>query len=101
MKNITSSEKIRVFLTILAIIGMLGVGFISLSNGNPGEVKASVFQVSATPTNLKDGTPPATELAHEPDVTLGLVLAGALLMVVILYGTLHATRGQRNPPRAH
>jgi hypothetical protein len=28
------------------------------------------------------------------------VLAGVLLMVVILFGTLHATRGLRTPPRA-
>jgi hypothetical protein len=82
-------------LVILCII----VGNLTMqSHERSGEVQAKALQATMTPSVLTSATP-TPMVQHEPDVTLGIVLAGILLVVVILFGTLHATRGLRKPPR--
>ncbi len=102
MTKIQSSikpEKMRVILASLAILCLLGVGFISLTAGNTSSKETAGFALTSTPDAFISGTPTATGASNEPDVTVGLVSAGVLLMIVILFGTLHATRGLRTPPR--
>lgn len=97
-KSTITPGKMRAILSTLAILCLLGVGFISLATGNSSDKGASGFVPTSTHDVLLSGTPSSTGTPNEPDVTLGLVLAGVLLMVVILFGTLHATRGLRTPP---
>jgi len=97
-KNTITPGKPGIILAILAILCLLGVGFISLATGDPASGEIAGFDLTATTGVLQSGTPSVTEATREPDVTPGLVLAGVLLMVVIIFGTLHATRGLRHPP---
>jgi hypothetical protein len=101
MKKYLFPGKMKAILAALAILCLLGVSYVSLSVGGSGATNAAAFQESATPFAIQSGTPVVTDIPQEPDVTLGLVLAGILLMVVILFGTLYATRGTGNPPRTH
>jgi hypothetical protein len=97
----TTPGKMKVILASLAILCLLGVGFVSLTAGNSSGKETAGFALTSTPDALLSGTPTATGgLPNEPDVTLGLVLAGVLLIIVILFGTLHATRGLRTPPHS-
>jgi|WetSurSiteA1Bulk_404760.scaffolds.fasta_scaffold84942_2 hypothetical protein len=98
IKNTISPGKMRSILAVLAILCLLGVGFISLTVGISTGEASKGLQITSTPGELQSGTPSITEKPNEPDVTIGLVLAGVLLMVVILFGTLHATRGLKPPP---
>jgi hypothetical protein len=99
-KSSITPGVMRVILASLAIFCLLGVGFISVTAGNSSGKEPAGYALTSTPNAFLSGTPTATAAAKEPDVTLGLVLAGVLLMVVILFGTLHATRGLRTPPRS-
>jgi hypothetical protein len=98
IKSAITPGKMRVILSTLAILCLLGLGFILLATGNPTDKGSSGFASTSTHDALLSSTPTTTGAPNEPDVTLGLVLAGVLLMVVILFGTLHATRGLRTPP---
>ena len=100
MKKTPTTENMRVILATLAIFCLLGAGFIPLSRGYPPSHTIAGLQLTSTPDSTAIVATPTTTAAHEPDVTIGLVLAGVLLMVVILFGTLHATRGLRKPPHS-
>ena len=99
-KNTITPGKPGIIFALLAILCLLGVGFISLATDGSASGEIAGFDLSATPDLLQSGTPSVTEAIREPDVTPGLVLAGVLLMVVILFGTLHATRGLKHPPHS-
>jgi len=90
--------KIKTTIIALVILCIFGVSLISHSNGQSGGAKAEALQTTMTPSTIISETPTPI-VQHEPDVTLGIVLVGALLMVVIIFGTLHATRGLKKPPR--
>jgi hypothetical protein len=97
VKRTITAGVLRIILAALAILCLLGVGFIS-TTGNSSVKDTGGLAPTLTPDNLTGEPLSVSEVAHEPDVTLGIVLAGVLLMVVILFGTLHATRGLRPPP---
>ncbi|MGA9397250.1 MAG: hypothetical protein WBV22_03230 [Anaerolineaceae bacterium] len=57
--------------------------------------------VAITQSVTPDQKEAAPNLQEEIDVSNGIILAGALLIVVIISGTLHATWGLRKPPISH
>jgi uncharacterized membrane protein len=89
--------KIRCAVVALVILCIIGVSLITHSNVQSGGAKVGSFQIAGTPGAIMEETPFPID-QHEPDVTVGIVLVGSLLMVVIIFGTIHATRGLRKPP---
>lgn len=57
--------------------------------------------VAITQSVTPDETETATNSPTESEVTNGIILAGALLIVVIILGTLHATWGLKKTPNSH
>ena len=98
MNNQLSPQKIRTIFIGFVILCIIIVSLTVHLNGHSGEAQAEALLITLTPSALVNATP-MPSIQHEPDVTFGIVLAGILLMVVILFGTLHATRGLRKPPR--
>jgi hypothetical protein len=98
MNNPLSPQKIRTIIIGIVMLCIIVVGLTSQSNGQLSKAQAEALQTTVTPSVLISETPTPT-VQHEPDVTFGILLAGILLMVVILFGTLHATRGLQKPPR--
>jgi hypothetical protein len=98
MNNSLSPQKIKAIFIVIVMLCIIVVSLTLHLNGQSGEAQAKALQITMTPSALISVTP-TTMVQHEPDVTLGIILAGILLMVVILFGTLHATRGLRKPPR--
>ncbi len=85
---------------LILIICIIGVILLFLTAGQsprqPARHLVSTFTASVTP----EGINAVATLETEADVTNGLILAGALLIVVILLGTLHATWGLIKPNRS-
>lgn len=95
MKNI-NPRKIwsAIFIIILCII-FIG-SYIYQPVAQSRNVKAEVLLATVTQTLATD-LPPLPIAENEPDVTAGIILVGSLLVLVIIFGTLHATRGQGKP----
>ena len=82
-------------ITLIILFCIIGFVLMLLTAGDPitnlsQSTPLATIQ-SATPGLTKAATPPPDEV----DVTNGLILAGALLILVIITGTLHATWGLR------
>ena len=98
MRILLSPQRIRTIIIGFALLCIIVVSMTWHSDGQSSKAQAEALQTTTTPAALVSQTP-MPSVQHEPDVTFGIVLAGILLMVVILFGTLHATRGLRKPPR--
>ncbi|MBN2258561.1 MAG: hypothetical protein JW704_12225 [Anaerolineaceae bacterium] len=99
MRKQCKPEIIKVIF-IVAFLLVLGVILIALISGKLTGIQPHGTQLTVTPTAMSQGTPEAQIVEHEQDVTVGIILAGVMLILVILFGTLFATRGPQKPPPA-
>lgn len=80
-------------LLIFSLI-IIAVVLLLLTAGQPHYAQ---LQPTITSSITLDETQATPDQQPESDFTNGIILAGALLIFVIIMGTLHATRGLRKP----
>jgi hypothetical protein len=85
-------------ITVLLLVA-IGVLLSVLISGQLFGIRAQDIQQTSIPTTMTLSPTKIINVEKEPDVTVGIILAGALLMLVIVLGTLLATRGSEKPPR--
>jgi uncharacterized membrane protein len=83
-------------LLIFSLI-IIAVVLLLLTAGQPHYAQLQPTITSITPSITLIETHAAPDQQPESDFTNGIILAGALLIFVIIMGTLHATRGLRKP----
>jgi hypothetical protein len=98
MKNPFPHKKTRTIIIGIVMLSIIVLSLAGYSNGQSSRTQVGALETTMTPAGLINATQTPV-VQHEPDVTFGIVLAGILLVVVILFGTLHATRGFQKPPR--
>jgi|GEM_PF-5720567 len=96
-KPLTPKTAQMIFIGITALI-IIVASLAWHSSGQSSKIQVEALQTTMTPSAPTLATP-LPPVKHEPDVTFGIVLAGILLVVVILFGTLHGTRRFQKPPR--
>lgn len=86
-------------LTLIVFIFGAIIIFLTAGQSTHQPVQSTIVTVTQSVTPyLTDGI---VDSNTESDVTDGLILAGALLILVILIGTVHATWGRKTPTQAH
>lgn len=86
---------------MVIILIAIGASVLPLTAGQSPHQPAQSTMATITLSVMPEATKIASNPQAESDVTNGLILAGALLILVILLGTLHATWGLRKPTLPH
>ena len=87
--------------SLILILCALGAILFLLTVGQSPRSLAQATIVTITPSVTPDEAEAVPNPQTEIDLSNGIILAGALLIVVIILGTLHATWGLRKPPHSH
>lgn len=87
-------------LSLILILFVVGATLILFTAGSSPHHTAPVLTITNTSSATFRATANPPNPQPELRVSDGIILAGSLLVLVIITGTIHATRGLKKPPHA-